>query len=401
MPCPGTNRSERDQTDVALWTALRLLTQPYPLRDIMPLTLRITCDDGSGPPCEKTFGDETITIGRENSNSLLLSSNRVSRRHAKVEFHDGAFEIQDLQTVNGTYVNGRRLPASTPHKLAQGDRLKVGDCLLEVLVLNRASLTPPPILVEPSGQPTPRPETGDDRRREAEHLEELMRAHAREKSILAAHVQQLEQECERLKSDHRVLSAVGTEQPALMLEILKILLRSFVNHANARSMFFNEFIGETHVRDRALQTMLDDPDGCVHFLLDTTIPEAESLARRKALERELMALGLHDVALLDGYRRSVDDGAHKILQEVNPRRLSEQVAATVLRVGPLEFPYKYIPLLVEFVTGRRIRTRLLNLIKETRGILERKYFRQAFVQGYESRVARGPGEAHQEVRNEL
>lgn len=53
-----------------------------------------------------------INIGRDPSNDIVLKHPMVSRFHAKIEFQAGSNIIYDLNSVNGTYVNGRRLEKS-------------------------------------------------------------------------------------------------------------------------------------------------------------------------------------------------------------------------------------------------------------------------------------------------
>lgn len=53
---------------------------------------------------------------------------KVSRRHARLFQEGGRFFIEDLSSVNGTFLNGRlRLTPKTPHPLRDGDELKLGE----------------------------------------------------------------------------------------------------------------------------------------------------------------------------------------------------------------------------------------------------------------------------------
>ncbi|OYT71456.1 MAG: hypothetical protein CFK52_08150 [Chloracidobacterium sp. CP2_5A] len=53
---------------------------------------------------------------------------KVSRRHARLFQEDGRFFIEDLSSVNGTFLNGAmRLTPKTPHPLQEGDELKLGE----------------------------------------------------------------------------------------------------------------------------------------------------------------------------------------------------------------------------------------------------------------------------------
>lgn len=51
----------------------------------------------------------------------------VSRRHAALVRYRGTIHIVDLNSVNGTYLNGRRLQPDMPYPLNAGDSLKLGN----------------------------------------------------------------------------------------------------------------------------------------------------------------------------------------------------------------------------------------------------------------------------------
>jgi pSer/pThr/pTyr-binding forkhead associated (FHA) protein len=68
-----------------------------------------------------------VTIGREEGNVLRLNDERVSRFHAKVQFDNGEIIITDLESTNGTRVNGNVVQI---RRLRPGDRIGVGRSLL-------------------------------------------------------------------------------------------------------------------------------------------------------------------------------------------------------------------------------------------------------------------------------
>ncbi len=76
---------------------------------------------------EKTFrilpGNER-TIGRATGADFIIDAALVSRVHCRVTaLTGGELEIKDLESTNGTYVNGERIETA---RLASGDRLQVG-----------------------------------------------------------------------------------------------------------------------------------------------------------------------------------------------------------------------------------------------------------------------------------
>ena len=65
-----------------------------------------------------------VTVGREESNQLTLSDAQASRKHFRVLSRLGEYTLSDLDSSNGTYVNGKRI---TSHVLCPGDKIHVGD----------------------------------------------------------------------------------------------------------------------------------------------------------------------------------------------------------------------------------------------------------------------------------
>src|SRR4051812_39868140 len=68
-----------------------------------------------------------LTIGREEGNILRLNDERVSRFHAKVQVDSDDFILTDLESTNGTRVNGSVVQI---RRLRYGDRVSVGRSLL-------------------------------------------------------------------------------------------------------------------------------------------------------------------------------------------------------------------------------------------------------------------------------
>jgi pSer/pThr/pTyr-binding forkhead associated (FHA) protein len=68
-----------------------------------------------------------VTIGREEGNVLRLNDERVSRFHAKVQHDNGEIILTDLESTNGTRVNGNVVQI---RRLRPGDRVGLGRSLL-------------------------------------------------------------------------------------------------------------------------------------------------------------------------------------------------------------------------------------------------------------------------------
>jgi len=68
-----------------------------------------------------------VTIGREEDNHIRLNDERVSRFHAKVQEDNGCIILTDLESTNGTRVNGHAVKMRV---LQVGDQVLIGRCLL-------------------------------------------------------------------------------------------------------------------------------------------------------------------------------------------------------------------------------------------------------------------------------
>jgi adenylate cyclase len=71
-----------------------------------------------------------ISIGRELKNDVILDDPRVSRYHAVVRRSPESTTLRDLDSGNGTFVNSQRISANVDFKLAEGDQIKLGSCVL-------------------------------------------------------------------------------------------------------------------------------------------------------------------------------------------------------------------------------------------------------------------------------
>jgi hypothetical protein len=80
----------------------------------------------SGDRIELT--DDTHTIGRLADCTIVIADGNTSRHHARITRSGSGWVIADLNSTNGTYVNGERLPAD--HRLADGDIITVGSVSL-------------------------------------------------------------------------------------------------------------------------------------------------------------------------------------------------------------------------------------------------------------------------------
>jgi len=74
---------------------------------------------------EHALTDDIVTIGRAIENDIVITSRRVSREHACVRREGWRAILEDLNSTNGTFLNGERVLA--PVELHNEDRIAIGD----------------------------------------------------------------------------------------------------------------------------------------------------------------------------------------------------------------------------------------------------------------------------------
>ena len=74
-----------------------------------------------------TFTKDSITIGRDGTNDIVIDNLIVSNFHAKIDRIGDAYILTDLQSTNGTFVNREKI---VTHQLKHKDKIIIGKHLL-------------------------------------------------------------------------------------------------------------------------------------------------------------------------------------------------------------------------------------------------------------------------------
>ena len=84
----------------------------------------------SGPELGRSFelSNEPVELGRDPSCGLMLTSDGVSRKHARVQMIFALYFVSDLGSTNGTFVNDQ--PANMA-QLKDGDQIRMGDAVVK------------------------------------------------------------------------------------------------------------------------------------------------------------------------------------------------------------------------------------------------------------------------------
>jgi DNA-binding winged helix-turn-helix (wHTH) protein len=105
-----------------------------PSQDASPATIDLVWQKQSLP-----LTDGEHLAGRDAECSLVIDASTVSRRHARIMVVSGTATIEDLDSTNGTHVNGARI--SGPTRLNPGDELSLGSEVLQVRRRSASALT--------------------------------------------------------------------------------------------------------------------------------------------------------------------------------------------------------------------------------------------------------------------
>ncbi len=90
-----------------------------------------------------------IRVGRKGENNIQLVHRGVSGRHAEIRWIDGRVQLKDLQSTNGTFVNGKRI---SEVELRSGDELRFDAVGYRVIYGAKAAPMPKPAAMSPPAQ---------------------------------------------------------------------------------------------------------------------------------------------------------------------------------------------------------------------------------------------------------
>jgi len=91
---------------------------------------RIWLTGADGKPRSVAIGDGRTVVGRDPGADVQIDDEAVSWNHLEIESRGGALMATDLDSSNGTLLNGE--PLDRPRRLRDGDTLMVGDQRLEI-----------------------------------------------------------------------------------------------------------------------------------------------------------------------------------------------------------------------------------------------------------------------------
>lgn len=100
------------------------------------MNVELIVSQGGGRTKKLQLHHETTVVGRRRDCNICVPSSEVSRRHCMLRFHDGYLTVEDLKSINGTFLNDQKIADKTV--VYPGDRLAIGPVHFTV----RYELTP-------------------------------------------------------------------------------------------------------------------------------------------------------------------------------------------------------------------------------------------------------------------
>lgn len=93
-------------------------------------TVRLAVVEGALTGTIVPLGASAVLIGRGPACTLVLTDDYASTRHARIYPHQGGWWVEDLDSTNGTFVDGERIDA--PRELRPGVAVRIGQTVLEL-----------------------------------------------------------------------------------------------------------------------------------------------------------------------------------------------------------------------------------------------------------------------------
>ena len=110
---------------------------------------------GSGKDSRRIAVGSSTVVGRGSGCDLVIRDLAASRRHLEIRDLNGIYECRDLDSSNGTLINGERTAACELH---DGDEIRIGTTPLHFVLERKTTSTPPEktiflqTVIDPSGQ---------------------------------------------------------------------------------------------------------------------------------------------------------------------------------------------------------------------------------------------------------
>jgi hypothetical protein len=162
--------------------------------------------------------------------------------------------------------------------------------------------------------------------------------------------------------------------------VLDASLEAVARLINIPWRFRHEFIGQTIMQSSETAFLYEgDTDTIKQHLLDPSLSDETRAERIERLREAAEAVGVHQMAMLNGYKASVMQGAQELLEQVNPAAVEAEVADEN-KLFEL-FPWLASPVVVE-----RLKAQWDELQAGDFSVAHQRVFRPAFIKAYLARM---------------
>ncbi|WP_420369226.1 FHA domain-containing protein FhaB/FipA [Curtobacterium sp. L1-20] len=96
----------------------------------MPVATRLVITEGSREGMEMPLGGGPITIGRSSESNVVIRDDYTSTNHARLDLRAEGWLLTDLESTNGTFVNGQKVTA--PVTIAERTPITIGTTTFEL-----------------------------------------------------------------------------------------------------------------------------------------------------------------------------------------------------------------------------------------------------------------------------
>lgn len=410
----------------------------------MPVRLKVTNTERDGDDSsEYLFDQDRVTIGRGSENDLTLPDPKriVSSEHAEVRRAGRTYQLVDRGSKNFTYLRDQRLEAGEPYELTAGDVFRIGD--FEITFAPVEDEPSAPAADETVFAATFSNPFADPAEQLLDALNDISEAYEQEApqrrdDALEDAIRRADAEVEPHEALQHVFALLGlsssdvtgteptppTDTPSrpsspspsqpeadtqgssapepkapssppsveagadVTDEVLDTLLEALSRIIEIPWQFRHEFIGQTIMQSAETKFLYEgDASTMKEHLLDPGISQEERQERLALVKDAAESLAVHQVAMLNGYKASVMEGADELLEQLNP----DAHQAEITEENPV---YEYLPLLASPAVLERLRAEWNTLKRGDWSAAEQRIFRPAFIKAYLARMtaADAPGE---------
>lgn len=402
------------------------------------MTLELTITKQSDPSFNEIINCNKfpVFLGREEKNDVILADpfKVVSRKHSKIIETEGILQLVDLEAANYTFLNEEKLNPSEEYALKPGDKIKIGEYELKVnIVLDKEvqidsdddqrtmvfsspfasdvhdlaegfktlaakySLDDSPGKADMLKFSVLQSFSAFEKNDVSKILAEYFADHYLDNSFNKVSAKQPElkseikiQETPTFESFSKIKKSDESPAPPLPPEYYfsshfsnttDVLLEAFATLIQGFLQFRQEFFGVTIYHTLPVGSLKELKE----YLFTPDISTEDEKKRLTLLKEETQKLLSHQIGLLEGYRSSITDGSKSLLQSLDPVIIEKELEAKNAKAGGINIA-KVLPF--------SQKAKVLDLIKENYSKymndiyhVEKKYFRPAFMKGYQKRIS--------------